>query len=206
MPSPALLAARDMAAVFDGYQQGVRDTARRAARHFAEHDWLAARADSTDRLTLYGAKVNEAIARVDALLGAGAAVADWAAVREAYAAEVEGRDDREIAETFFSSASRLRFTTVGVEGAIEFHRPWAPLDEAEGDYAATRWCAGDAGADELAASLLSGGPQPLAHEGRDRARVARALAAAAAAEWGDVRVDGAEVLDAVFFARSSSSS
>lgn len=199
MPSPAHLAARDMAAVFDAYQEGVRATARRAAGHFAEHDWLAARADSTDRLTLYGAKVNEAIARVDARLGAGASVADWAKVREAYATEVEGRDDREVAETFFSSASRLRFTTVGVEQSIEFHRPWAPLDESEGDRAVTRWCAGDAGADALAASLLDGGPRPLAREARDRARVARALAAAATAEWGDPRVDGAEVLDAVFY-------
>ena len=128
MSASHLLAARDVAAVFDAYQTGVRDTARRAARHFAEHDWIAARADSTDRLTLYGAKVNEAIARVDAVLGAGAGVAEWARVREAYAAEVETRDDREIAETFFSSASRLRFTTVGVEPSIEFHRPWAPLE------------------------------------------------------------------------------
>ena len=199
MPSPAQLAARDMAAVFDAYQQGVRDTARRAARHFAEHDWVAARADSTDRLTLYGAKVNEVIARVDAVLGAGASVGDWAAVREAYAAEVDGRDDREIAETFFSSASRLRFTTVGVDESIEFHRPWTPLDDDEGNDAVTRWCAGDAGVDELAGALLAGGPRPLAREARDRARVARALAAAAVAEWGDARLDGAEVLDAVFY-------
>ena len=199
MTSAHRLAARDMALVFDSYAAGVRETARRAARHFSEHDWVAARADSTDRLTLYGAKVNEAIARVDAQLGARADLAGWSATREAYAAEVEGRDDREIAETFFSSASRLRFTTVGVEPAIEFHRPWAELDDGEGDDALTRWCPADGDAAALAAGLLAVGPAPLRDERRDRDRVARALAAAAADAWGDPRMDGAEVLDAVFY-------
>lgn len=188
-----------MAQVFDGYQAGVRATARRAARHFAERDWIAARADATDRLTLYGAKVAEAIARVDALLGARAGREGWAATREAYAAEVDGRDDREIAETFFSSASRLRFTTIGVDGAIEFHRAWTPLPDAEGDQASTRWCSAADGADGLAAALLAVGPGPLADGRRDRGRVARALAAAVTGTWGDTRLDGAEVLDTVFY-------
>ena len=199
--SPSAAAARAMVELFDDYQAGVRETARRAARHFAERDWVAARADSTDRLTLYGAKVFEAIARVDALLGAGADEEGWAATRDAYATEVAGRDDREIAETFFSSTSRCRFATIGVHSAIEFHHPWAPLDDAEADAAPTRWCAAgeDGGAGPLAASLLAGGPEPLAHPRRDAERVARALATAARGAWGDPRLDGAEVLDTVFY-------
>jgi len=195
-------AARAVVEVFDRYHAGVRETARRAARHFAERDWVAARADSADRLTLYGAKVNEAIASVDALLGEPVTIEGWAATREAFAAEVEGRADREIAETFFSSASRLRFTTIGVHPEIEFQRTWAPLDDAEGDDAATRWCAaGEGGVDGLAAALLAVGPGPLANEPRDRGRVARALTTAARAAWGDDQrqLDGAEVLDTVFY-------
>lgn len=199
MSGAAGQAARAVAEVFDSYQAGVRETARRAARHFAERDWIAARVDSTDRLTLYGARVCEAIARVDALLGPRAGRGRWSAVREAYAAEVEGRDDREIAETFFSSASRLRFATIGVDQTIEFHHAWTPLADSEGDEAPLRWCPAVDGADALAAALLDGGPGPLADGRRDRGRLARALAAAATAAWGDARLDGAEVLDSVFY-------
>ena len=190
-------AARAIVEVFDDYQAGLRDT----ARHFAERDWVAARADSTHRLTLYGARVDDAIARADALLGGRADRDGWAATREAFAAEVAGRDDCEIAETFYSSASRLRFTTIGVDHAIEFQRPWSPLPDAAGDDAPTRWCAAsdDGGAEAVAAALLALGPAPLADEPRDRARVARALAAAARDGWGDPRLDGAEVLDSVFY-------
>ncbi|HET7459136.1 MAG TPA: bifunctional isocitrate dehydrogenase kinase/phosphatase [Gemmatimonadaceae bacterium] len=202
MNGNAARAARAIVEVFDAYQAGMRDSARRAARHFAERDWVAARAESTRRLTLYGARVNEAIARVDAVLGASADREAWAATRDAFAAKVAGRDDCEIAETFYSSTSRQRFATVGVDHAIEFQRAWSALPDAAGDDAPTRWCAAsaDGGSDALAAALLARGPAgPRADEPGDRRRVAGALAAAARDAWGDPRLDGAEVLDTVFY-------
>ena len=86
-------AARAVAEIFDSYQTGMRDAARRAARHFAERDWVGARATASSRLTLYGARVNDAIARVDTVLGPRADLDGWAATRDAYAAEIEGREE-----------------------------------------------------------------------------------------------------------------
>src|SRR3989442_12277153 len=53
----------------------------------------------------------------------GARLADrlvWAGVKAVYSGMIGGRNDWEIAETFFNSVTRRVFATVGVDGNIEF--------------------------------------------------------------------------------------
>ncbi|MGH7777301.1 MAG: bifunctional isocitrate dehydrogenase kinase/phosphatase [Candidatus Dormibacterales bacterium] len=108
-------------ASFDGYQDAFEAIGRRARRRFEHRDWQGAVADARERLDLYGAVIDRVEARVREVLGA--RVADklvWARIKAAYSALIAGRDDAELAETFFNSITRRVFTTQGVDGEIEF--------------------------------------------------------------------------------------
>src|SRR5919198_1004223 len=108
--------ARVLRDVFDEYQEAFRAAARRSARHFRHRDWLAVRHEATDRLRLYARNVDHAIAQIGKRARQERGERRlWVAMREEYAALVEGRADREIAETFFSSVSRRFFQTIGVD-------------------------------------------------------------------------------------------
>lgn len=197
--SDSRAAARAILAAFEEYQSGVRDIAHRAATHFAARDWGAARADATARLRLYGDLVRRAIAETDAIVGRSDPRRGWSAARDRYAAEVAGRGDREIAETFFSSASRLHFGTVGIDPRIEFQGAWERGTADVAEDAPRRWCSGQEGFPALAAAILEGAPRPLADPRADTERVAGALRRAAEEAWHGAAVTGADMLDTVFY-------
>jgi isocitrate dehydrogenase kinase/phosphatase len=121
------------------------------------------------------------------------------AVRDEYASLVEGRLDREIAATFFSSATRRRFGTTGVDSGIEFAQPWPPELLARADEGTTRWCDGRAGTHALAAGVLGIFGHGLADPVGDAARVGDAISRSARRAFGDDEVDGAEMLTSLFY-------
>ena len=181
--------------VFDEYHEAFRAAARRSARHFRARDWFAVRTEATDRLRLYARNVDHAIAQVnrrsrrehvDRSL--------WMAMRDEYAALIEGRADREIAETFFSSVTRRFWQTTGVDRDIEFQRAWSPELIASADDAARRWCSGADGIEVLARRVLAEIGHALADPDGEVSRVGNAIAQAAQNGFGDSIVDGAEIL------------
>jgi isocitrate dehydrogenase kinase/phosphatase len=192
--------ARVVCDVFDDYHALFRATARRAARHFRTRDWVAVREESIDRLRLYGRSVDHAIAQV--VRRARDATNDrrlWVAMREQYAALIETRPDREIAATFFSSVTRRRFGTIGVDSEIEFTHPSSRELVAGSDDSTRRWCDGRAGSRALAGSLLASLGHALADPDGDVRRVGDAIARAARDVFGEDRVDGADVLTTLFY-------
>ena len=192
--------AHAMRDVFEDYHLRFRVAARRAARHFRACDWAAVRDGASDRLRFYSRSVDHAVASV--VRRARDAAADrrlWMAMRDEYASLVEGRLDREIAASFFSSVTRRRFGTTGVDHAIEFAQPWPPELLARADEGTTRWCDGRAGVRTLAAALLGIFGHGLADPAGDAARVGDAIAHAARLAFGDTRVDGAEMLTSPFY-------
>ena len=203
--SPAVVGlARDCALVvrdvFDAYHEAFRAAARRSARHFRARDWRAVREEATDRLRLYARNVDHAIAQVgkrarqdrgDRRL--------WVAMRDAYATLVEGRPDREIAETFFSSVSRRFFQTIGVDRDIEFESSWSLQFAGRAEDAARRWCPAVGGTESLARGLLADLGHGLADPAGDVRRVGEAIAHAAQDAFGEPTVDGAEVLTSIFY-------
>ena len=77
--------------------------------------------DAAERLDLYGRVVSSVIADLHHLLIDSADDRSlWAAMKAVYSGLIEGRDDWDLAETFFNSATRKIFTTVGVDPRIEF--------------------------------------------------------------------------------------
>ena len=87
---------------------------------------MGLRADSADRLLLYRREVDDCERSVRALLADD--VTDralWEDAREAFAQAIEGREDGDLAETFFNSITRRIFATVGVDRSVEFvGRQW----------------------------------------------------------------------------------
>ena len=206
VPSDISARARDCATVlrdvFDAYHDAFRSTARRAAGHFVSRDWIAVRHEATARLRLYGQYADEAIARVAS--HAGRTIDEralWAATRDEYATLVEGRADQEIAETFFSSVTRLYLGTTGVDPEVEFQRPWPGDTDGSviAKQATTRWVDGSGGADAMARAILDGIVHPFADPAGDAHRVGTAITRALRAEWGDERIDGADVLTSLFY-------
>ncbi len=93
----------------------------RAKYRFDTQDWAGLRADAAERLGLYRRIVDLVEGSIRHLLGE--RVADpfiWAGMKAVYSGLIADRDDWDLAETFFNSATRRIFTTVGVDHRIEF--------------------------------------------------------------------------------------
>ena len=192
--------ARALRDVFLEYQEAFRAAARRSARHFRLRDWLAVRDEAPERLRLYARNVDHAIAQVGKRARQERADRQlWVAMRDEYAALVDGRADREIAETFFSSVTRRFFQTIGVDHDIEFDRSWSPEFAGRAEEAARRWCSGAHGNEPLARSLLGDFRHALADPDGDAARVGAAIARSAQETFGESTVDGAEILTSIFY-------
>jgi isocitrate dehydrogenase kinase/phosphatase len=113
-----------LAGAFETYRARFARVTARAPRRFAERDWHGMQADTRERLELYQGTLMPAVAELGRALGA--RLHDkmvWTRMKEAFVARVAGRGDVELAETFFSSASRRVFSTIGVDPAVEFVSP-----------------------------------------------------------------------------------
>jgi len=117
----ANLAAPAIGEAFDAYQEGFAAITRRARARFERCDWSGAMADAAERLDLYGRIIVRIERDVREMLGT--RVMDqllWAGMKAVYSGVIAGREDRELAETFFNSVTRRIFATVGVDPNIEF--------------------------------------------------------------------------------------
>jgi isocitrate dehydrogenase kinase/phosphatase len=124
MPTASRLAndaAPAIANAFDEHQRRFVDITRRARSRFDARDWRATIDDAVERLDLYGAVIDGTETTVRELLGDAIEDRDtWTGIKAVYSGLVADRDDREIAETFFSSVTRRVFATVGADANIEF--------------------------------------------------------------------------------------
>jgi isocitrate dehydrogenase kinase/phosphatase len=118
---PVGAAVAAIEAEYQSYERGFEEITRRARDRFEQRDWSGAQADATERLALYKAHVDAAVADVhDILEDAVMERTVWAAMRAEHASRIQGHPDVELAETFFNSVTRRVFSTVGVDPAIEY--------------------------------------------------------------------------------------
>ena len=122
--NPDRLAQRCSAAVmaaFEDYLRRFNVITHRARERFEQRDWLGQQRDAAERLALYGQAVDNLVRESLTILDASARdKALWNNMKAAFAREIAGRVDRELAETFFNSLTRRIFVTVGVDPSIEF--------------------------------------------------------------------------------------
>ncbi|MFL5403876.1 MAG: bifunctional isocitrate dehydrogenase kinase/phosphatase [Gemmatimonadales bacterium] len=118
-PVSAAVTAIDSA--YREYERGFEELTRRARRRFEQRDWSGAQSDATERLALYKAHVDGAVADVhDIMEDAVMERTVWAAMKSEHASRATESPDAELAETFFNSVTRRVFSTVGVDPAIEY--------------------------------------------------------------------------------------
>jgi isocitrate dehydrogenase kinase/phosphatase len=106
---------------FDDHQAAFDEVGRRARGRFETRDWKGAVADAAERLDLYGNVLDTVVAEVrDTLSDRATDRVVWAGMKAIYSGQIAGRDDWELAETWFNSVTRRIFATLGVDGNIEF--------------------------------------------------------------------------------------
>lgn len=106
---------------FDDFHQRFRAVTRRAKERFERRDWRGIKRDTAARLTLQRRTVDETIARLRAELGPRVEQRElWTRLKKAYWHEILGRDDFELAQTFFNSALRRVFPHAGVDAGIDY--------------------------------------------------------------------------------------
>jgi isocitrate dehydrogenase kinase/phosphatase len=118
------LARRGASAIveaFEEYEREFQAITRRAKLRFEARDWHGMQLDAVERLDLYPQVIAGIADEIRALLDLSAKDKKlWAAMKSEYADLIAHCQEIELAETFFNSASRRIFTTIGVDPRIEF--------------------------------------------------------------------------------------
>ena len=117
----ANLVAPTILQAFDGYQERFQALTRRARGRFENREWRATLEDATERLDLYAEVIGRLEQEVRGQLES--RVGDrllWAGMKAVYSGVIGGRQDWDLAETFFNSLTRRIFATEGVDQNIEY--------------------------------------------------------------------------------------
>lgn len=117
----ANLGANAIFQAYANYQSHFHSITQRAKANFESCDWHKAQSDAHERLDLYKGTINQIVTEIQGLLDA--RINDrliWVSLKAVYSGLIAGRDDWELAETFFNSVTRRIFATVGLDPQIEF--------------------------------------------------------------------------------------
>lgn len=113
---------------FDEHHHRMRAITLRVQQRFERCDWIGIRLDTVERLTLDPRSLNRTFETLREQLGERLADRElWAAMKAAYTRSIIGRDDFELAESYFNSLTRKVFPHVGVDPAIDFGAGDFPL-------------------------------------------------------------------------------
>ena len=194
-------ASQTIATAFAEYAAEFRRVTRRAKLRFETRDWHGQQADALERLSLYPRAIERITGELRERLGRAAGSRDaWARIKLAYAADSDPVNF-ELARTFYNSATRRVFHTVGVNPDIEFASLDLVISDWEPDPRILRRHESSAGSAPLLRAILEDqrfdvayrdleGDVRLAAERLDR-RIARA--------FGAVQSIAAELLRPVFY-------
>ena len=139
MPAAAVRGADVIQHSFDEYQTRFRAITRRAIERFENRDWDGIRQDTVKRLGLQPLAVGETFEALQDQIGEKISDRElWPAMKEAYSLAILGRNDFEVAQTFFNSLTRRVFPHVGVDPSIDFISDDFPLPYRGWEMASTR--------------------------------------------------------------------
>lgn len=186
-------------AIARGYEEqesGVAVIVGRARERFHQRQWLELHEDALALIDLYGESVASVLAAIAGFIeGSDDDRERFAAARELYAVWLEGRRAPEIAATFYNSITRRIFDTVGIDPGIEF----ATVIEPDVPPPPIRRLAGPVD-DVVHDALTAGGiPGEWRNLARDVRIAADELSASVRNRGNDAPIDGADMLDTVFY-------
>jgi isocitrate dehydrogenase kinase/phosphatase len=202
LASAAARGAETIHQAFDEHHQCLRSITRRVRRRFEERDWDGIRRDTVEKLDLPSRSVGATVETLRGQLGERLADrAGWAAMKEAYTRAILGRDDFEIAQTYFNSITRKVFTHGGVDPAIDYTADEFPLPFRGWEMASARVYAVHRVDASLVGRVLedAGFQVPFRDLAEDAALAAEELERGIVQAFGTPEIEALDVLRPVFF-------
>jgi isocitrate dehydrogenase kinase/phosphatase len=198
----AARAAQIVRAAFEEHRRQTHAITRRVQDRFERRDWLGIRRDTAERLGLHARSLSDAVEALRAELGATLDdLAFWPAFKAAYTRAILGRNDFELAQTFFNSLARRLFPDIGVDPAIHYAVEDVPLPFHGWEMASARmYAVRDVDAAVVRKVLEDAGFRIAFRdlEG-DAARAAERLRAGLAEVFGSPEVQALDFLRPIFF-------
>jgi isocitrate dehydrogenase kinase/phosphatase len=115
------LTAKAIHSGFQEYEADLNSIILRAKTRFETRDWHGVVTDSLETMDVYKHVVSRVVDEIEAFLKERLNDRQlWIGIKAVYSGAIDGRDDWELAETFFNSVTRRVFSTVGVDPSIEF--------------------------------------------------------------------------------------
>lgn len=199
---PAAQWAETIHRAFDAHHQSLRSITRRVRRRFEERDWDGIRRDTVEKLDLPSLSIGETVEVLRGQLGERLADREvWVALKEAYTEAILGRDDFEIAETYFNSLTRKVFPHGGVDPAIDYTAEELPLPFHGWEMASARMYAVHRVDAAVVRHMLAdaGFKVPFRDAEGDAALAAERIEQGIAEAFGTPEIEALDVLRPVFF-------
>ena len=125
------VAIRGAGSIFQGfleYHQRFRELTRDAQSRYESCDWEGLKRDTVKRLELHAEYVGHALSSVRRQLEERVRDREvWSLMKSAYTHTILGREDAEVAQTFFNSVTRRVFPHDGVDPTIDYVSKEFPL-------------------------------------------------------------------------------
>ena len=107
--------------VFTSYLSEFLIITRRAKTTFEQRDWRGGKRDAAERLSVYEKVLSQIAVQIEGILGSNATDRQtWIAIKRIFAPLIAGKQNEDIAETFFNSVTRTLLKTVGIDREVEF--------------------------------------------------------------------------------------
>lgn len=193
--------AEAIATAFELYQRAFLRLTRCAQGRFEARDWRGHERDAVERLELYKRVIDRIVEETRRALDTRVhEKAIWSYMRSVYSRLIAGRNDVELAETFFNSVTRRIFATIGVDPGIEFVDSDFSVAPGSGDRVYVTYPhTGDLTG--LIRQLLRATPFHIPFEDldRDAALIAAAINDHLIGRWGHPRFEALEVIKSPFY-------
>ena len=202
LPSAAARGAETIHQAFDEHHRALRAITRRVRQRFEERNWEGIRRDTVEKLDLPSWSAEETVESLRGQLRDRLADREvWAAMKGAYTRAILGRDDFEIAQTYFNSVTRKVFPHDGVDPAIDYTADEFPMPYQGWEMASARMYAVHRIDTGVVRRILedAGFRAPFRDLDGDAALAAERLGRGIAEAFGSPEVDALDVLRPVFF-------
>lgn len=198
----AVHAAESVHAAMEKQQLQLLEISRRVRRRFEARDWVGIRQATLERIELPARNIHHTVETLAGELGE--AIHDhetWVALKAEYTRMILGRDDFEIAQSFFNSLTRRVFPHAGVDPAIDYVADEFPLPFSGWEMASARMYA-VRGIDAAVVRRIvedAGFGIRFRDLAGDAARAAERLREGVIAALGSTDIEAVDVLRPVFF-------
>jgi isocitrate dehydrogenase kinase/phosphatase len=187
---------------FDEHRKQVRAITRRVQERFERRDWEGIREATVERLSLHPQSIGRTCEALREQLGDRLADREvWKGLKEAYTREILGRNDFELAQTFFNSLTRRVFAHDGVDPEIDYVADEVPLPYRGWEMASARMYAVRRVEPGVVAKILedAGLRVPFRDLEGDAALAAGRIEAGIVEAFGDPEIEALDILRPVFF-------